>query len=57
VRAFCPAFSAAIVSAAAIVRAQEQPDPRALIPSSTLNATAQRVSAAQARAHTIAEKK
>ena len=41
------------VSAAAIAYAQEQADPRTLIPSVTLNAIAQHVSGAQARNHVL----
>lgn len=44
---------AALVSAAALVHAQEQADPRTLIPSATLNAIAQHVSGAQARNHVL----
>jgi hypothetical protein len=46
-------LSAALVSAAAIAYAQEQADPRTLIPSVTLNAIAQHVSGAQARNHVL----
>ena len=46
-------LSAALVSAAAIAYAQEQADPRTLIPSATLNAIAQHVSGAQARNHVL----
>src|SRR5471032_2337052 len=37
----------------ASARAQEQPDPRTLIPSATLNAIAQHISGAQARNHVL----
>jgi hypothetical protein len=47
------AAAAAIAFAAAAVHAQEQPDPRTLIPSHTLNAIAQHVSGAQARNHVL----
>jgi len=46
-------LSAALVCAAAISYAQEQPDPLTLIPSSTLNAIAQHVSGAQAHNHVL----
>ena len=44
-------LSAALVGAAALVHAQEQADPRTLIPSNSLNAIAQHVSGAPARNH------
>ncbi len=46
-------LSAAIISAAALTYAQEQPDPRTLIPSNTLNAIAQHISGAQAHNHVL----
>ncbi len=46
-------LSAALVSAAGLIHAQEQADPRTLIPSATLNAIAQHVSGAQARNHVL----
>ena len=42
-----------IAAASALVHAQEQADPRTLIPSQTLNAIAQRVSGAQAHNHVL----
>src|SRR4051812_27902304 len=50
-RALC--VLVAVTGAAAIIRAQEQSDPRTLIPSQTLNAIAQTVSGAQARNHVL----
>src|SRR5580704_9603513 len=47
------AGAAAAVACAGIVHAQEQPDPRTLIPSATLNAIAQHVSGAQAHNHVL----
>jgi aminopeptidase YwaD len=44
---------AALIGASAIGLAQEQADPRTLIPSATLNAIAQRVSGAQAHHHVL----
>ena len=46
-------LSAAVLGAAAIAYAQEQADPRTLIPSTTLNAIAQHVSGAQAHNHVL----
>ena len=43
----------AVAGASALVHAQEQADPRTLIPSPTLNAIAQRVSGAQAHNHVL----
>mgnify|MGYP003344603961 FL=1 len=43
----------ALAFCAATLAAQEQADPRTLIPSATLNAIAQRVSGAQARNHVL----
>ena len=43
----------ALAGAAAIADAQEQADPRTLIPSATLNAIAQHVSGAQAHNHVL----
>jgi hypothetical protein len=47
------AGAAAAIACAGIVHAQEQPDPRTLIPSATLNAIAQHVSGAQAHNHVL----
>lgn len=44
---------AAVLYAAGLAYAQEQPDPRTLIPSATLNTIAQHVSGAQARNHVL----
>jgi hypothetical protein len=46
-------FSFAFAAAALAVHAQEQADPRTLIPSATLNAIAQHVSGAQAHNHVL----
>ncbi len=46
-------IAAALVFSATAARAQEQADPRTLLPPATLNAIAQRVSGAQARYHVL----
>ena len=45
--------AAALLGTASLAYAQEQSDPRTLIPSATLNAIAQHVSGAQARNHVL----
>src|SRR5437763_13672015 len=47
------AVAVVFASLAASLLAQEQPDPRTLIPSATLNAIAQQVSGAQAHNHVL----
>ena len=46
-------FSVLLACAAAAASAQEQPDPRTLIPPATLNAIAQHSSGAQVRKHVL----
>lgn len=46
-------LTAALAGAVAVAHAQQQPDPRTLIPSNTLNGIAQHISGAQARLHVL----